>query len=344
MKILIIADPHIPVPPINYGGAERIIAAYARQLSKLGHSIKLLAGVGSYIPNIETLIHKPPTLSRVSRAYRKLSFQVQSFAAARDCDLVFNHGRFDYLELLLKIGIPIVHMAHNPLDPKQIEFMEARVSNPFALYGISNFQLSQATTKLPSFVIHNFVETNKYTPSTAGSGYLAFLGRLTENKGIHTAIQVSLRTGLPLKIAGPVPTNASDLDFFRKNVEPFLNNNNISYVGPVNDEQKQKFLSGADVLLFPTQWPEPCAVVVSESLACGTPVVAFSTASNAEIITPGLTGFLCPNIGNIDQMSIATNEALKLSRKRCREEAVRRFDVKVATDSLLFNLSSLNIV
>ena len=100
MNILIIADPHIPVPPLNYGGAERIVAAYARQLSKIGHNVKLLAGAGSCLQDIEILIHKPPTSKFASRAFRKLSFQVQSYLAAMDCDLVFNHGRFDYLELL----------------------------------------------------------------------------------------------------------------------------------------------------------------------------------------------------------------------------------------------------
>ncbi len=344
MNILIIVYPHIPVPPLNYGGAERIVAAYARQLSKIGHNVKLLAGAGSCLQDIEILIHKPPTSKFASRAFRKLSFQVQSYLAAMDCDLVFNHGRFDYLELLLKVGIPIVHMAHNPLDLKQTNFMESRVRNSFALYGISHFQLSQAPTSLPSFVIHNFVDTSNYYPSSKGSGYLAFLGRLTENKGIHTAIQVSIRTGLPLKIAGPLPTSPEELDFFRKHVEPFFDNEKITYVGSVNDQQKQTFLSGADVLLFPTQWSEPCAVVVSESLDCGTPVVAFSTASNTEIITPGLTGFLCPGIGNVEEMSIATKKALKLSRERCREEAVHRFDVKVATDLLLKNLQSLKLI
>ncbi|MCX5931068.1 MAG: glycosyltransferase, partial [Cyanobacteria bacterium] len=279
--------------------------------------------------------HRPPTLAYPSRARRKLQFQLQSLLAARGCHWVFNHGRFDYLEALLRSGKPIVHLAHNPLDAEQIAFMEQRVRSRFLLCGVSRDQLSRAPTRLPTTVIHNFVDTRRFRFSSSGSGYLAFLGRLTANKGVHTAIAAARLCGRPLRIAGTIPDEPGALDYFRRTIEPALGDGLVQYVGPVDDQQKQELLAGADALLFPTQWSEPCAVVVPESLACGTPVLAFDIASNRELIDPGHTGELCPDVGDAAQLAAAVERLGGLSRERCRAVAEERFDVRPATRRLL---------
>jgi len=341
MKILLIADPHIPVPPIHYGGTERIVALYAQEFSRLGNKVHLMAGPDSKSYGGRLHTHRAPSKAYLSRARRKISFQLQSLWAARDCDVVFNHGRFDYLESLLRIGIPIVHLAHNPLDATQIQFIEGRVQSSFLLCGVSHNQLSHAPTSLDSLVVHNFVDTAKIKFSAQGSGYLAFIGRLTENKGVHTAIKVARMLGKKLHIAGTVSNELGGREYFQKHVEPEIDNRLIFYLGPVNDDQKQNLLCGADALLFPTQWQEPCAIVISESLACGTPVVAFNIASNSELIKPGITGELCSDVGNVNQMASAVNRALHLSRQACREEAERKFDVRVAAPILLNEFQKL---
>jgi len=335
MRILLIADPHIPIPPSHYGGAERIIALYAEELQRLGHQIDLIGAPGSSSFGGPVYPHRAPSQAYLSRARRKLQFQLLSLRAGLPCDLIFNHGRFDYLEALLRTGRPVVHMAHNPLDAEQIAFMERRVRSRFLLYGVSHHQLAAAPSCLPSVVIHNFVDTRRYHFAPRGQGYLAFLGRLTENKGVHTAIAVAARSGRRLRIGGTIPDEPGARDYFHARIAPAIAAGEVEYLGPVDDRQKQDLLSGADALLFPTQWNEPCAVVVSESLACGTPVIGYAIASNAEIIENGRTGFLAPQVGDVEQLVAAVAQLPSLSRQACRDSAEQRFDVRVATGQLL---------
>ena len=113
MRILIIADPIITVPPISYGGTERIVDLYAKEFIKLGHSVNIMAAEGSNNYEGKLYTHKAPSKKWISRAYRKIIFQFQSIYASRNCDFIFNHGRFDYLEFLLKMGKPIIQYQHN---------------------------------------------------------------------------------------------------------------------------------------------------------------------------------------------------------------------------------------
>jgi glycosyltransferase involved in cell wall biosynthesis len=184
-------------------------------------------------------------------------------------------------------------------------------------------------------VIHNFVDTRRYHFAAQGQGHLAFLGRLTENKGVHTAIAVAARSGRRLRIGGTIPDEPGARDYFHARIAPAIAAGQVDFLGPGVDRQKQEVLSGADALLFPTQWSEPCAVVVSESLACGTPVIGYAIASNAEIIEDGHTGFLAPQVGNVEQMVAAVARLPALSRQACRESAEQRFDVRVAPGQLL---------
>ncbi len=116
MRILIIADPIITVPPISYGGTERIVDLYAKEFIKLGHSVNIMAAEGSNNYEGKLYTHKAPSKKWISRAYRKIIFQFQSLYAARNCDFIFNHGRFDYLESLLKLGKPLIQYQLNRSD------------------------------------------------------------------------------------------------------------------------------------------------------------------------------------------------------------------------------------
>ena len=335
MRVLVIADPHIPVPPSHYGGAERIIALYGEELRRLGHHIDLIAAPGSRGFGGPIYTHRAPSQAYLSRARRKIQFQFLSVRASLPCDLIFNHGRFDYLEALLRLGRPVVHMAHNPLDAEQIAFMERRVNRRFLLYAVSRHQLAAAPSRLPSVVIPNFVDSDRYQFSPQGQGYLAFLGRLTANKGVHTAIAVAARSGRRLRIGGTVPNEPGAQDYFQSQIAPAIASGQVEYLGPVDDVQKQELLAGADALLFPSQWQEPFGLVMVEALACGTPVLAFAHAANSEIIDDGGTGFLIPGVGDVDGMVAAVHRLPLLSRQACRDSAVQRFDVKVATQRFL---------
>lgn len=343
MNILLISDPHIPVPPSHYGGAERIVALYAQEFSRLGHRIHLLAGPGSRGYGGRLNIHKAPSQAYLSRAHRKVRFQLQSLWAARRTDAIYNFCRFDYLEALLSsYRKPLLHCFQNPIDQKQIDFAEQRIPANAALHFISANQKSLATVKSPSCVIPNPVDTQAYDQGDGSGGYLVFLGRLTFNKGVDVAIQVARRTGRPLVIAGNVSNEEGGEHYFKEQVLPHIDGEQIRWIGPVNDVQKQHLLSQAAALLFPIRWDEPFGIVIVEALACGTPVIATRRASTPEVIDHGVTGWLCdPAEPSVDAFIAAVNRLPELDRLTCRESAERRFDVRVLAPQVLEVLQSL---
>jgi len=342
MNILLIADPIIPVPPREYGGAERIVALYAQEFARLGHRIHLLAGPGSQAYGGRLHIHQAPALNYASRADRKIRFQLQSLWAARKCDAVYNHGRFDYLELLLAINKPLLHCFHNGIDSRQINFAERRMRSRAAFHFLSESQRSAANVNAPNVLVRNVVDTNAWVAGDGGGGYLCFLGRLTSNKGVDVAIAVAQHTGRKLLIAGNVSKEEGGEQFFHEHVEPHLDGDQIRWIGPVNDAQKQRLLCGAEALLFPIRWQDPCPLVLIESLAAGTPVIATRRASTPEIIDHGVTGWLCePEEPSVNAFVEAVGRLPLLDRQACRQAAEQRFDVRVVAPQILDVLTGL---
>jgi glycosyltransferase involved in cell wall biosynthesis len=342
LQILLIADPIIPVPPSHYGGAERIVALYAQEFARLGHHIHLLAGPGSQRYGGRLHIHHAPSQAYLSRAHRKIRFQMQSLWAAQECDVVYNFGRFDYLESLMASSRPMLHCFQNPIDQHQIDFVEQRIHNKTALHFISNNQRSQASISAPSYVIPNPIDSQVYTIGDGSGGYLIFLGRLTFNKGVDVAIEVACRTERKLVIAGNVSKEEGGEQYFREQVEPHLDGDQIRWIGPVNDAQKLELLSNAEALLFPIRWDEPFGIVMVEALSCGTPVIATRRASTPEVIDHGLTGWLCePETPSVDAFVNAVNHLHELDREACRRAAEQRFDVRVAAPRVLSVLAKL---
>lgn len=330
MKVLLIADPHLPVPPKGYGGTERIVHLVAQGLAESGHEVVLLAREGSRSPGA-LFHHRAPAASFVSRARRKLSFQPLSLVAARGCDVVHNFGRVDYLYSLLRLGPPLAVTFENPIAPYELEILR-RARKPSAWISISDAQRSGAGEG-PWRTIYNAVDTTRlrYHERPAPDPYLAFLGRLTPNKGVHVAIDVAERAGLPLKIAGNVSNEPGAREYFVEQVRPRLRGK-IEWIGEIGDEQKNGFLGGASALLFPIQWQEPFGIVVAESLACGTPVIATRAGATAELIDHGRTGALCHDL---DELVEAAQAVEGLNRGACRATAEARFSAEAMTRAYL---------
>lgn len=342
MKILMIADPHIPVPPSHYGGAERIVALYAEEFSRLGHRVDLMAGPGSKAFGGKLYLHQAPSKAYLSRAHRKIRFQLQSILAATECDIVYNHGRFDYMEALLAANKPLMHCFHNGIDGEQIRFAEQRMRSCAAFHFLSESQRSAARVQAPNVLFKNFVDTASISLGYGGGGYLCFLGRLTRNKGVDVAIAVAKKMHRKLLIAGNVSSEEGGEEFFREQVEPHIDGDQIRWVGPVNDFQKSEILGAADALLFPIRWQDPCPLVLMESLACGCPVVATRRASTPEIIDDGVTGWLCePEEPSVEAFMDAVSRLHELDRQACRQAAEHRFDVRVVAPRVLDVLQKL---
>ena len=342
MRILLIADPNVPVPPEYYGGAERIVALYAQEFSHLGHHVDLLAGPGSRGFGGSLHLHHAPTKEYLIRAYRKILFQFQSVLAARNCDVIYNYGRFDYLKALLELRRPLLNCFQNPISQAQIDFAEERLRANAAFHFISRHQHSQAKIVTPSVVIPNPIDSSRYRAGTGSGGYMAFLGRLTFNKGVDVAIGVALQEGRRLVIAGNVSKEEGGERFFCKHVETFIDGDQIRWIGPVTDQQKQELLSQAEVLLFPIRWDEPFGIVMIEALACGCPVIATRRASTPEVIDHGVTGWLCdPEEPSVDAFVEALTHLPELDRQACRKAVEERFDIRIVAPRVLEVLEQL---
>jgi len=324
LRVLVIADPHLPVPPEQYGGTERVVALVCKELQSLGHTVDLVAGPGSHSFGGCLFSHTAPTPSYLSRVFRKSWFQLLSVALlARRPDVVLNFGRLDYLETLLRTRIPIVCRFGNPVFQKELDWVLDRRRHHLRFIGISRAQMGILAPQELIDIVPNSTVFSDFTPrpAAAETPYLAFLGRLTSNKGVDTAITVALRAGMRLKIAGNISDEPGGREFFERMIRPQIGGN-IEYLGPVNDVQKRQLLGGASGLLFPIRWDEPFGIVMVESLACGTPVVATRCASTPEVIRHGVTGFLCDTL---DEMVESCRHLAEIDRDLVRKEAKNRF-------------------
>jgi glycosyltransferase involved in cell wall biosynthesis len=323
LKILVIADPHIPVPPVKYGGAEREIDLMCRGMAKRGHQVHLMAAPGSEDYGGGLTIHHPPSSEYFSRAHRKILFQFTAMRAARSADIIVNHGRLDYLEFFFRTKKPIIHWLHNPTTGSERSFALDRRRQGDYFVSVSRSQIADDPEAARYQVIYNAVDTGTipFSPAPSIPPYLVFLGRLTENKGVHTAIEAARRAGIRLVIGGNVPIEPGAAAYFESSIKPHLGPQ-CEWIGPYDDSTRIKLLAGATALVFPIQWKEPFGIVMIEALASGTPVIASRIASTPEVITHGKTGFLCDSV---EEMVAAIHRIKEISRSECRASVEERF-------------------
>jgi glycosyltransferase involved in cell wall biosynthesis len=327
MKVLIIADPHIPVPPPGYGGIERNVALMCRGLASRGHRVHLMAGPGSKDYGGGLTLHRKPSLLYYSRAYRKIWFQFIVLRAAMGADVIINHGRSDYLEIIYRTKKPVIHWFHNPVSGREVSYILSRRRQGDHFVGISRSQISDEAQAARFSVVANAVDTEAipFSPAASTPPYLLFLGRITRNKGVHLAVEAARQARLKLVIGGNFTTEPGSAEYFDAEVRPRLGPE-CEWVSQFDDEQKSRLLGGATALLFPTQWKEPFGAVIPESLAAGTPVIAWRIAATPEILEHGKTGFLCDSVGD---MVAAIHRIKEISRRECRASAEQRFSETV---------------
>lgn len=330
MRVTVIADPITPVPPLHYGGSERIIAALCSGLTRAGHQVRLVAGPGSRRYH-DLIVHKEAGPSFLSRARHKLLFQPLSLWAARDADVVHNFGRYDYLHWLLSTDVPLVHSFMNIIGPRDLAFFARRQRRLALVSPSDNFRRDVPPT--PQWkTVYPSIEIERISFSARPRGnYLAFLGRLTANKGAKEAIAVARGAGLPLKLAGNVSRELGGVEYFEREVRPQLDGQ-IQWIGEITDAQKSEFLGNARALLFPIQWEEPFGIALAESFAAGTPVIASRRGATREQIIEGQTGFVCDSV---EEMIAATARVDELDRAACRRVCETRFSSQAMTSCYL---------
>ncbi len=331
MKVLVISGSDIPIPPVLYGGIERMVFNLCKGLSLNDFVINLLAANKSTSFNGKTNFYKKYRYGKFffGRSINWAEFQLQSLRLLKDIDII--HSFFEWPELhfcLNKVKKPIIYCHQNPC---QIDsFQRIIKANP--CYGylqcISNNQISKVEITDPqkAFVTYNCVDTEFFKrEKVEKENFLLYLGRLNYDKGIDIAVRLSKDSGVPLKIAGPIRLEEkSALKLFKEKVKPYLSDH-IKYIGSVNDLEKRTLLSKAKALIVPNRWEEPFGIMNAEALACGTPIIATNKGSLKEIILHEETGILCDDYGDLLE---AIKNVDYLSEKSCRADAQKRFSLK----------------
>lgn len=325
-KIVVIANPSIPLPPVNYGGAERIVDFINIALEAKGHKLSIIAAKGSKRYGGKLYHYFPSGNTMFKRIFERLRFYLISLIALRSADLIINHGRVDYLFFFFLFKKKIINVFHNPISQFEIDYLHNR-SKLVYLVGLSRNHIEHLTRKELFYIVNNGTNTNLLNfDSTSSREYYVFLGRMTRLKGIDRAIRICIKMNVILKIAGPIPPKDSDdYLFYVREVLPYLNSSSIVYVGNISDVQKNELFAGAIASLFPLVGPEAFGLNVIESLACGVPVITSNSCAMPELIEQGKTGFLCDT--DEDYYS-AIKQINSLNNTYCRSVAEDRFSME----------------
>ena len=336
MKILIVMDPGILIPVKNYGGIERIIEILAKNYAALGHEVHLLVTTGSAVEGC--IVHNfgqegfPPAKwdarQAIPAAWKFLWKHRNEF------DLVHNFGRLIYLLPVLNHRVKKIMSYQREITGSNIRFINRLPNRNLFFTGCSQDLIDRQPLPGNWKAIYNACDFDQYQlqPEFRGEAPLIFLGRLEKIKGCHIAIEVAKATGNKLIIAGNVSTLPEEKDYFDKQISPCIDGVQVSYIGAVNDKQKNEWLGKAKALLFPIEWNEPFGIVMIEAMACGTPVIAFNRGSVSEVIDEGVTGY---KVATKAQMIAALNNIGQLDRSACRVQAMKRFSIKVIAEQYL---------
>jgi glycosyltransferase involved in cell wall biosynthesis len=326
MRIAQVAPLYEAVPPRLYGGTERVVAHLTDALVQLGHDVTLFASADArtlarLAPVRDQAIRLDPAPLKSDLASH-LSQLAQVRTRAREFDIIHFHTDLMHFPMFEDLAARTVTTLHGRLDLKDLPEVYSRWRQ-FPLVSISDDQRRPLAHANWAATVHHGVQKSLFRFSPRGDGYLAFLGRISPEKGPDRAIAIAKRVGLPLKIAAKV--DRVDQAYFEDVVAPLLDDPLIEYIGEIGDQEKSEFLGGAEALLFPIDWPEPFGLVMIEAMACGTPVIAYARGSVREIVEHGVTGFI---VDDEDQAVSAVDRIAQLDREEVRGRFEARFSAK----------------
>jgi glycosyltransferase involved in cell wall biosynthesis len=320
------------VPPVRYGGTERVVSWLTEELVRRGHEVTLFA-TGDSITRAELV----PCVDRALRGESgspdatamHIAMHERLAERAREFDVIHFHTDLVHFPLVRRITTPSLTTLHGRLD--LCGYPELFSTFPdVGLVSISDAQRAPVPHARWLGTVHHGMPVASYRPGDGRGGYFVFLGRISVEKRPDRAIEIAKRARTPLKIAAKV--DSADRAYFERVIAPMIDDPLIEMLGEVGEAEKEPLLRDASALLFPIDWPEPFGLVVIESMLCGTPVVAFGCGSVPELVDDGATGFV---VSDLDAAVEAARRAPQLDRKRIRARAEARFSVERMTRDYL---------
>ncbi|WP_310426318.1 glycosyltransferase family 4 protein [Chamaesiphon sp. VAR_48_metabat_135_sub] len=326
MKIAQIAPLWERVPPPAYGGIELVVGLLTDELVARGHDVTLFASGDSITSAKLESIH--PQALRLDATITEPSIYemlqlAQVYERAGEFDLIHSHMGCAALPYSKLTQTPTVHTLHGIFTPDNEKMFVHSKSQPFV--SISNAQREERLGLNHVATVYNSVDVSMhhFFPVADQPAYLAFLGRMSPEKGPHHAIEIAKATGIPLKMAGKV--DPVDVEYFDRQIKPHIDGVQIQFLGEADHFMKNDLMGRAIATLFPITWREPFGLVTIESMAAGTPVIAMNLGSVPEIIADGVSGYICNNVA---ECVAAVAKISTISRAGCREYVAHRFGVE----------------
>ncbi len=330
MKIAQVAPLYESVPPKFYGGTERVVSYLTEELVRLGHEVTLFAS-GDSVTSANLVKCSERSLRLDAKCKDKLAYHMMMldkvFTDPDEFDIFHFHVDYLHFPISRRLNIKRLSTLHGRLDlPDLVPLYKQFSDEP--LVSISDSQRLPLSWANWQGTIYHGLPRDLYPYHEKAQPYLAFLGRISPEKGVDQAIEIAKKSNMALRIAAKV--DEVDIDYFIRSAQPIMNDPMIEFIGEIGEKDKAEFLGNATALLFPIDWPEPFGLVMIEAMSCGTPVVAYSNGSVPEIIRNGVNGYI---VNNQEEAVAAIQKITELDRRQCREDFVERFSVeRMASD------------
>ncbi len=342
LRIAQIAPLWITIPPLKYGGIERIIAMLCDGLTDKGHEVTLFASPGSKTKAKLISVFDKPLLD-TNIAWSNPTWNLRNLSLATE---MANEGKFDIVHSHLDLWTlffhnltktPVIHTMHNPLyrtnadankdDRLRLFTEEAKRTN---IVFISQSAKDQAMVEFPEKrvrIIYNGIDLSHFKFNPKGGDHFVWIARMNKHKGVENAIAAAEKLGVKLLLAGRI--DQTQVEYFETYIKPHLNEK-IQYVGELTEKQLSDFYGPAKACLYPIEWEEPFGLIVAESMVCGTPVIAYRRGSMPELIEDGKTGFVVAS--NLDLLIEAMKKIDQIDRSLVRQRIKERFSKERMVD------------
>ncbi|NTU69768.1 glycosyltransferase family 4 protein [bacterium] len=349
LKIAQLAPVEETVPPRKYGGTELVVSNLTEELVGMGHEVHLLASGDSktsgklvkLVPKAIRVMTKDVGQEKLRESWKYVSLsEAFKYLLNNKFDIIHQHVGWRVSPFEKSFNVPFVTTCHGPLNEEYVKMVfDSNKNNNYI--SISDNQRKDNRNLNFISTVYNGIDVNLFKYSEkADKEYYAFLGRMSYEKGPKEAILAAKKAGVKLKMAAKI--DASDMPYFKKEVEPLINNKDIEYIGEIGPKEKDKFLGNAKALLAPINWEEPFGLYFVESMATGTPVISVKRGSAPEIIKNNVTGYLVDKKDTVGLIAkkiriIESMDSLSYikMRKASRDNVVDNFSIKSMSNSYL---------
>src|SRR5262245_762291 len=325
MKIAQVSPLYESVPPIQYGGTERVVSYLTEELVRQGHDVTLFAS-GDSVTDANLIACCPRSLRTDSHCIDPLVHHYLMLekvsSLAKQFDLIHFHIDYLHFPLSRRSGVPQLSTLHGRLDIPDLALLYQEFRE-MPLVSISDAQRQPIPSAHWLGTVHHGLPEDLFSFHETPGDYLAFLGRISPEKRVDRAIEIAKRIQRPLKIAAKV--DKADREYFVAIIRPLLDHPLVEFIVEIGGREKEEFLGNASVLLFPIDWPEPFGLVMIEAMACGTPVLAWRHGSVPEVIEDGVTGLI---VDEIDDAVRAVEKLESFDRRLCRQAFEKRFTAR----------------